>query len=128
MFNAVISAGVSPLDSAIVALAAKVRDEFVELAEKATARGELTMEQLFDTNYVRVPNSNPDRFHTSLCDWADAHCRPLFDRIVGQHPEIMLSSAGDMNEIGRTSCRDRVCQYVYLQVVAVPFTKNNKRT
>src|SRR3546814_13176835 len=40
MFNAVISAGVSPLDSAIVALAAKVRDEFVELAEKATARGE----------------------------------------------------------------------------------------
>src|SRR3546814_33536 len=46
MFNAVISAGVSPLDSAIVALAAKVRDEFVDLAEKATAHGELTMEQL----------------------------------------------------------------------------------
>src|SRR3546814_2317881 len=67
MFNAVISAGVSPLDSAIVALAAKVRDEFVDLAEKATARGELTMEQLFDTNYVRVPNSNPERSeeHTS---------------------------------------------------------------
>src|SRR3546814_8984105 len=75
MFNAVISAGVSPLDSAIVALAAKVRDEFVDLAEKATARGELTMEQLFDTNYVRVPNSNPERFRTSLCDWADAHWR-----------------------------------------------------
>src|SRR3546814_6701371 len=98
MFNAVISAGVSPLDSAIVALAAKVRDEFVDLAEKATARGELTMEQLFDTNYVRVPNSNPERFRTSLCDWADAHWRPLFDRIVAQPPEIKMSSAGGRSE------------------------------
>ena len=33
MFNAVISAGVSPQDSAIVDLAASVRDEFVALAE-----------------------------------------------------------------------------------------------
>src|SRR3546814_15718764 len=55
------------------------------------------MEQLFDTNYVRVPNSNPERFRTSLWDWADAHWRPLFDRIVAQHPEIKMSSAGDMN-------------------------------
>src|SRR3546814_17458423 len=61
------------------------------------ARGELTMEQLFDTDYVRVPNSNPERFRTSLCDWADAHWRPLFDRIVAGHPEIKMSSAGDMN-------------------------------
>src|SRR3546814_5939764 len=60
MFNAVISAGVSPQDSAIVELAAKVRDQFVGLAEKAIARGELTLEQLFDTDYVRVPNSNPE--------------------------------------------------------------------
>ncbi len=84
MFNAVISARVSPQDSAIVELAAKVRDEFVGLAERAVAQGELSMEQLFDTNYVRVLNSNPERFRTTLCDWADAHWRPLFDRIVAQ--------------------------------------------
>lgn len=97
MFNAVISAGVSPRDSAVVELAAKVRDEFVGIAERAIAAGELTMEQLFDTNYVRVPGSNPERFRTSLCDWADSHWRPLFDRIVRDHPEVRMSSAGDMN-------------------------------
>jgi len=97
MFNAVISAGVSPQDSAIVDLAARVRDEFVALAERALDRGELTMEQLFDTDYVRVPGSNPERFRTTLCDWADANWRPLFDRIVAGHPEIKMSSAGDMN-------------------------------
>ena len=97
MFNAVISAGVSPQDSAIVELAARVRDEFVGLAERAVAHGELSMEQIFDTDYVRVPGSNPERFRTTLCDWADTHWRPLFDRIVAQHPEIKMSSAGDMN-------------------------------
>ncbi|MGL3821532.1 methyl-accepting chemotaxis protein [Sphingopyxis sp. R3-92] len=97
MFNAVISAGVSPQDSAIVDLAARVRDEFVALAERALDRGQLTMEQLFDTDYVRVPGSNPERFRTTLCDWADANWRPLFDRIVAEHPEIKMSSAGDMN-------------------------------
>src|SRR3546814_14619969 len=40
LFNAVISAGVSPRDSAIVELAAKVRDEFVGIAEAAIERGD----------------------------------------------------------------------------------------
>ncbi len=97
MFNAVISAGVSPQDSAVVELAANVRDKFVALAERAIANGELTMEQLFDTNYVRVPGSNPERFRTTLCDWADANWRPLFDHVVANHPEVKMSSAGDMN-------------------------------
>lgn len=97
MFNAVISAGVSPRDSAIVELAVQVRDEFVMLAEQAIADGTLSMKQVFDTDYVRVLGSNPERFRTSLCDWADIHWRPLFDRIVAEHPEIKMSSASDIN-------------------------------
>ena len=97
MFNAVISAGVSPQDSAVVELAAKVRDKFVGLAEQAIANGELTMEQLFDTNYVRVPGSNPERFRTTLCDWADVNWRPLFDDIVANNPNVKMSSGADMN-------------------------------
>src|SRR3546814_15284083 len=30
-------------------------------------------------------------------------------------------------EIGRASCRERVCQYVSISVVAVPFKKKNHR-
>lgn len=97
MFNAVISAGVSPHDSAVVKLAARVRDQVVAIAELALAKNELSMDQLFDTNYVRIPNSNPERFHTTLCDWAATNWRPLFDQIVADHPEIKISSASDMN-------------------------------
>src|SRR3546814_12310609 len=31
-----------------------------------------------------------------------------------------------VNKIGRASCRDRVCKYVSISVVAVPFKKKNK--
>src|SRR3546814_12819516 len=33
------------------------------------------------------------------------------------------SKAGVHNQIGRASCRERVCQYVYITVVAVSFKK-----
>src|SRR3546814_8283079 len=56
MFNAVLSAGVSPPDSSNIELAAKVRDPFVGLAEKAIARGETPTEQLFETDFARVRN------------------------------------------------------------------------
>src|SRR3546814_12849140 len=36
-----------------------------------------------------------------------------------------LRTAG-IDEIGRASCRERVCQYVYISVVAVSLKKKNK--
>lgn len=107
MFNAVISAGVSPRDSEIVDLAARCRDEVVGVAERAIASGDLTMEQLFDTDYQLIPDSNPERFSTSLCAWADAHWRPMFDRIRTMHPAVIMSSAADMNGFLPTHVTDR---------------------
>lgn len=107
MFNAVISAGVSPRDSAIVDLAAQCRDEFSAIAEKAMAGGTLTLAQLFDTNYQPVPGSRPERFRTTLSDWADRNWQPLFDRMMKQHPNIKMTSAGDMNGFLPTHISDR---------------------
>jgi methyl-accepting chemotaxis protein len=97
LFNAVISAGVSPRDTEIVELAAGFRDELVAITEAALEAGELTMAQLFDTDYRLVPGSNPERFRTSLSDWADANWRPLFDRVRLSHPSVIMNSAADMN-------------------------------
>lgn len=107
LFNAVISADVSPRDTEIVQLAAGFRDEFVALAETALANGTLTLAQLFDHDYQLVPGSKPERFTTSLTAWADANWRPLFDRIVVAHPRIKMSSAADMNGFLPTHITDR---------------------
>jgi methyl-accepting chemotaxis protein len=96
LFNAVISAGISPHDSEIVELAAGFRDELVALTERAIEAGELTLAQLFDTDYRLVPGSNPERFRTGLSDWTDRNWRPLFDRVRLSHPNIIMTSAADM--------------------------------
>src|SRR3546814_18310815 len=59
MFNAVISAAVSPRDSAIVDLAPKGRHEFVGIPCAATERRDPTLEQPSATHYVRLPAPTP---------------------------------------------------------------------
>lgn len=97
LFNAVISAGVSPRDTEIVQYAAAGRDELVALTEQALAAGELRIEQLFDTNYRLVPGTNPELYRTGLSDWADANWRPLFDKTRSSHPNVIMCSSADMN-------------------------------
>lgn len=107
MFNAVISAGVSPQDTKIVQLAEKFRDEMVAIAESAIDAGELTVDQLFDTHYRPVEGTNPQLYRTSLSDWADRNWRPLFDHVCGVHPAIKMSSAADMNGFLPTHVTER---------------------
>ncbi|NCP12285.1 MAG: chemotaxis protein [Sphingomonadales bacterium] len=97
MFNSMISAGVSPEDTRIVDLARGYADEMVAITERAIAAGELTMDQLFDTDYRYVAGTNPELYRTTLSDWADANWRSLFDRISSSDPVIRMSSAADMN-------------------------------
>ena len=97
LFNAVISAGVSPRDTQIVDLAASFRDELVASTERAIDAGELRIEQLFDIDYRLVPGTNPELYRTSLSDWADANWRPLFDRLRTSHAGVIMCSAADMN-------------------------------
>lgn len=97
LFNALISAGISPRDSEVIENAARFAQEMCEITEAAVAAGDLTMAQLFDSDYRPVPGSNPPRFRTSLSDWADANWRPLFDRARGSHAAVIMCSAADMN-------------------------------
>lgn len=97
MFNSVISAGISPRDTAIVELAASFRDELVALTEAAVAEGQISMAQLFDTDYRPVAGTNPQLYRTGMSDWADIHWRPLFDRVRQAHGDIIMCSAADMN-------------------------------
>src|SRR3546814_20570291 len=43
-------------------------------------------------------------------------------------PQLGEKRAVRMPEIGRTSCRESVCQYVWISVVAVPLKKNKNTT
>src|SRR3546814_13927779 len=65
--------------------------------------------------------------------WVSVHAadvaegRRLFDALAQDGQTVMPFEATFWSpEIGRASCRERVCQYVYISVVAVSLKKKNK--
>ncbi|MHB8158025.1 MAG: hypothetical protein ACYDEQ_11635, partial [Desulfocucumaceae bacterium] len=53
-----------------------------KMFEDAIASGQLTEAQVFDTNYVEVPNSNPKRYKTAYDDWADKNFRQITESFL----------------------------------------------
>ncbi len=96
MFDSIVQAGLSPADNAMVERAQAAVQEIVAATEAAVASGELDSAALFDRDYRSISGSNPPRFLTRLCHWADRTWRPLLDRIAGSDPAIMAAACTDI--------------------------------
>ncbi|MGB3738099.1 MAG: methyl-accepting chemotaxis protein [Pontixanthobacter sp.] len=97
MFDAVVKAGLAPSDSLMVDRARELASEITRIAEQGVVTGAVTMDQLFDTDYRPIADSNPIRYRTTLNDWADRNWRPFGDRVLAQEPGIMMVTQSDMN-------------------------------
>jgi len=53
-----------------------------KMFEDAVATGQLTEGQVFDVNYVEIPNSKPKRYKTSYDDWTDKNFRQVTDTFL----------------------------------------------
>jgi methyl-accepting chemotaxis protein len=96
MFDSIVQAGLSPDDNAMVERAQDATREIVALTEAAVAEGRLDPATLFDRDYRPIPGSNPPRFRTRLCEWADREWQPLLDRLSMSDPAIMAAACTDM--------------------------------
>lgn len=96
MFDKLVKAGLSPQDSAMVEKAKGYAQDIVAVAEQAIAAGDLTMEQLFDQDYRPVAGTSPQLYRTRLSDWADAHWRPLNDKVSSEGGAVIMCSQADM--------------------------------
>ena len=107
MFDKLVKAGLSPQDSQLVERAIDHAKNLARIAEEAIEKGELTMEQFFDTDYKEVPGTNPQLFRNKLSDWADRNWRPIIDSVVAEGGPIMMCSPADMNGFLPTHVSDR---------------------
>ena len=64
--------------------------ELTAIIEGAIARGEISEDAVFDTHYVAMAGTDPVQYSTRFCDFADAHVRPVLDRVS---PPIRAISA-----------------------------------
>ena len=97
VFHELVASGAATDDWAFVSFAMLKRDEIVAMTEGALRSGSVAKTQLFDHDYRPVPGSNPERFRTSLSDWADQRWRPTLDEIVNFDERVLASvcSASD---------------------------------
>ena len=65
--------------------------------EQAVVRGELTMEQLFDTDYVEISGTNPQQYRTRYLDWADRTLSPFQESFLAKEPRMAFCAMVDRN-------------------------------
>lgn len=71
--------------------------EVVELFEEVVDSGELTMDDLFDSDYQKVPDTNPQKYHARFVPMAERRLAPLQDTALDRHDFIYAICAHDRN-------------------------------
>lgn len=70
--------------------------EIERVCEAGVARGEISLSDIFDTHYRAVPGTDPEQFTTRFCDFADAHIRPILDRVTGEDKRMIGCVISDL--------------------------------
>ncbi len=86
MLDRLAGCGVRIDDTAFIERAQEATHELTRIVEAAIASGEIDMEAVFDTDYVAMPGTDPVQYETRFCAFADAHIRPVLDRVLAADP------------------------------------------
>lgn len=73
------------------------RDEIVAEFNKLIDTHRLTLDQLFDTFYIPIPNTNPQKFHTAYDRITDQTIRSIEDRYLEKDSRLLFVVAVDRN-------------------------------
>ncbi|MCZ8260002.1 MAG: methyl-accepting chemotaxis protein [Beijerinckiaceae bacterium] len=71
--------------------------EIVAAIEAELAAGRLDLTQLFDTDYQRIPESDPVQFTTAYLPRFDVILPPIIERTMIAHPSLAFCAAVDRN-------------------------------
>jgi hypothetical protein len=77
--------------------AMECRTEVSSTFEWLVTSNKLTMAQMFDTLYVPIPNTTPQKYHTQYDTLSDELIRPILDRYLGKDPKLIYVVAVDRN-------------------------------
>jgi methyl-accepting chemotaxis protein len=68
-----------------------------KIFESDIASGAITMEDMFDTNYVEIPGTNPVQHRTKILDWADRALPPFQEAFLAKDPRMVFCVMIDRN-------------------------------
>ena len=85
------------LDRHAEKLANQCTRELVMQFDLLLTGGQLTMAQLFDTFYIPIPNTDPQKFHTQYDRMIDGIVRPVLDKYLAADERFIFVVAVDRN-------------------------------
>jgi len=97
MLDTLANSGAEIDDTPFILKAQEACRQIQGVVERAIDAGEITVEDVFDTNYQIVEGSNPVQYDVRFNETADRHIRPILDRVKGSDGRIIGSAIGDMN-------------------------------
>ncbi|MBR1147853.1 methyl-accepting chemotaxis protein [Bradyrhizobium sp. AUGA SZCCT0431] len=65
--------------------------------EQGVASGAISMEDMFDTNYVEISGSNPMQYRTKILDWADRALPPFQEAFLARDKRMAFCAMIDTN-------------------------------
>jgi methyl-accepting chemotaxis protein len=68
-----------------------------KIFENAIARGPISLDDMFDTNYVEIPGSNPVQYRTRILDWADRTLPEFQEAFLAKDPRAVFCAMIDRN-------------------------------
>ncbi len=87
----------SDFDEQVRKWATSCRNEVTEQLELLLSSGRLTIGQIFDTFYVPIPNTDPQKYHTQYDKYTDEVLLPILDKYLAKDKRIMFVVAVDVN-------------------------------
>jgi methyl-accepting chemotaxis protein len=80
-----------------VTRAMEAGSELRRMFEEAVARGAISIEAMFDTDYVEIAGTNPVQHRTRILDWADRALPPFQEAFLAKDPRMVFCVAIDRN-------------------------------
>jgi methyl-accepting chemotaxis protein len=68
-----------------------------KIFENGIDSGAISMEDMFDTNYVEIPGSNPVQYRTKFLDWADRALPPFQEAFLARDKRMAFCAMVDTN-------------------------------
>jgi methyl-accepting chemotaxis protein len=68
-----------------------------KIFENGVASGAISIEDMFDTNYVEIPGTNPVQYRTKVVDWADRVLPAFQEAFLAKDPRMAFSAMIDRN-------------------------------
>ncbi len=74
------------------------KQEIEKTIEDAIKKGIISSADIWDRNYVPMPNTNPQKYKTKFTDFAKKYIQPIEDKYLGMNPKFKFSALVDNND------------------------------